>query len=254
MKMFGLKRNTVWITAVLCVILMAGCGNAGKEKKEETKADPAKQEETYKKLQESAVSESEDPMTNQVDFEELKKSNPDIYAWIYIPGTNINYPILQSETEDDEYYLNTTMDKKEGLPGSVYTEKYNRKDFEDPVTVIYGHTLKAGTMFSQLANYTDRAFFDQNPYVYIYQQGQTLKYQIFSAVAFDDRYLLGNYNFDIAEDFEEYIEELNSSLDGNVNPQAAVNPQSKVITLSTCIDEFPEQRWLVNAVLLEKQQ
>lgn len=250
MRVFRLKGNRAWLVAMLCIMTLAGCGNQVKEKKEETKADPVKQEKAYQEMQKTSVSEAADPMANKVDFAKLQKINPDIYAWIYIPGTNINYPVLQSETEDDDYYLNTTMDNRKGLPGSVYTEKYNRKDFEDPVTVIYGHTLKAGTMFSELAKYTDKVFFDQNPFIYIYRPDKTLKYQIFSAAAFDDRYLLGNYNFDNAEDFEEYIGEQNSSLDGNINAGVSVNAQNKVITLSTCIDEFPEQRWLVSAVLL----
>lgn len=253
MRKFRMKKGIVCMAAVLCLISAAGCGSSKIEKKEAKKADPVKQEESYKKMQETAVTEEADPYANKVDFTELQKENADVYAWIYIPVTNINYPVLQSESEDDEYYLNKTMDKMDGLPGSIYTEKYNRKDFTDPVTVIYGHTLKVGTMFSELAKYTDRTFFDQNPYIYIYQPDKTLKYQIFSAVAFDDRYLLGNYNFASAEDFGEYIEELNSSLDGNVNAGLAVTAQNKVITLSTCIDEFPEQRWLVNAVLIESR-
>ena len=69
--------------------------------------------------------------------------NPDVYAWIWIPGTNVDYPILQSETEPDEYYLNHTIEKKEGLPGTIYTEKYNSKEFTDPVTIISSIILPA---------------------------------------------------------------------------------------------------------------
>lgn len=253
MRKHKIKKYMVWTALLFCFISAAGCGSPKIAKKTEQKADPQKQEEAYQKMQEAAAVKSGDPSADRIDFEELKKKNPDIYAWIYIPGTNIDYPVLQSQAKEDEYYLNTTIDKKTGLPGSIYTEKYNRTDFTDPVTVVYGHTLKEGTMFSELSKYTDRSFFDQNPYIYIYQPDKTMKYQIFSAVAFDDRYLLGSYNFANAEEVQEYIGELNSSLDGNVNNGIAVSPQNKILTLSTCIDEFPEQRWLVNAVLLENQ-
>ncbi|MCI8835142.1 MAG: class B sortase, partial [Ruminococcus sp.] len=152
----------------------------------------------------------------------------------------------------DDYYLNMTMDGKYGLPGSIYTEKYNAQDFSDRVTVIYGHTMHDGTMFSELKKYRDRAFFDQNPYIYIYLPTARLKYQIFAAVAFDNRYILGEYSFSSPEDFESYTTELKSSLDGNINENVEIN--NPIITLSTCIDEFPNQRWLVNAVLLEEQR
>ena len=122
-------------------------------------ADPLEAEEDYQVLQGEAVTQAEDPAQNQVDFEELQKINPDVYAWIQIPGTNINYPILQSVTEADDYYLNTTIDGKTGYPGSIYTEKYNSTSFTDPVTVIYGHNMKEGTMFADLHKYTDKTFF-----------------------------------------------------------------------------------------------
>ena len=104
----------------------------------------------YDKAKESNVKDSDDPYNVEIDFEGLKQINPDIMAWIKIPGTNIDYPILQNAEEDDDYYLNRTMEGQEGLPGSIYMEKYDTPDFTDPVSVIYGHTLHDGTMFSEL--------------------------------------------------------------------------------------------------------
>ena len=240
------------------ILLLAAGGAAGfflfnKEKEpEQEKADPIVVEEVYRETKDNVVKEKEDPYQNEINFDELKAINPDVYAWIKVPGTNIDYPILQSTTESDDYYLNMTMDGKYGLPGSIYTEKYNAQDFSDRVTVIYGHTMHDGTMFSELKKYRDRAFFDQNPYIYIYLPTARLKYQIFATVAFDDRYILGQYNFSNEEDFNGYVSELKSCLDGNVNHDLEIH--ERIITLSTCIDEFPDQRWLVNAVLVEEQR
>jgi sortase B len=222
------------------------------EKKE--KAEPEQAEKDYNAMQGDIVAKAEDPYQSKINFEELQKVNADAYAWIQIPGTNVDYPILQSATEADDYYLNTTIDGKTGYPGSIYTERYNSTAFTDPVTVVYGHNMKEGTMFSQLRNYTDKAFFDSNPYIYVYLPDKTLKYQIFAAVAFDDRYILGSYNFDDKNDFQKYLDELRSTMDGNVNPDVQVTQDSKILTLSTCIDEYPEQRWLVNATLVSQEQ
>ena len=109
-------------------------------------------------------------------------------------------------------------------------------------------------MFTDLHKYEDRAFFDSNPYLYIYLPDRTLKYQIFAAVPFDDRYLLGSYNFAEAEDFQAYLDELRNSLEGNVNPDVEVTQENSILTLSTCIADSPEQRWLVNATLIEQKE
>ncbi len=208
----------------------------------------------YDKAKEANVKEkSDDPYDIEIDFEGLKQINPDVIAWIKIPGTNVDYPILQSQEEADDYYLNRTLEKQEGLPGSIYVEKYDSPDFSDAVSVIYGHTLHDGTMFSELKKYREKDFFEKNPYVYIYlPDGTRKKFQIFAAVAFDDRYLIMSYAFTYDKDFDQYITDLKSCIDGNVNEDINVEFGDTVITLSTCIDEFPDQRWLVNAVLVDE--
>ena len=253
------KKIVIAAVAALIIVLGAAAGvifffqqeaSEAVVQEQVEEADPVEAEEEYQTLQGEAVTQAEDHVQNQVDFEALQAINPDVYAWIQIPGTNVNYPILQSVTEADDYYLNTTIDGKAGYPGSIYTEKYNSTSFTDPVTVVYGHNMKEGTMFADLHKYTDRTFFDSNPYIYIYLPDKTLKYQIFAAVAFDDRYILGNYNFQDKDDFQKYLDELRSSIDGNVNLDVPVSQESKILTLSTCIGEYPDQRWLVNATLV----
>ena len=136
------KKIVIAVIAALIIVLGAAGGvifffqqeepqMLAQEQAEE--ADPLEAEKDYQALQGEAVTQEEDPAENQVDFKELQKINPDVYAWIQIPGTNINYPILQSVTEADDYYLNTTIDGKTGYPGSIYTEKYNSTSFTDPV-------------------------------------------------------------------------------------------------------------------------
>lgn len=251
--------NSKLIIILAVVLVLAAAGGAGfymhsaKEKAkvaaEEAKtADPEKTQDRYEKLKETAtVEDPNDPMNRKIDFAALQEVNPDVYAWIYIPGTNVDYPILQSETEPDEYYLNHTIEKKEGLPGTIYTEKYNAKDFTDPVTIVYGHDMKNGSMFANLHLYEDQAFFDANPYIYIYMPNQALKYRVFATVVFDDRYLLGNYDFRSPEDFQIYLDELRSSINGHVNMDVNVTQESGIVTLSTCIADSPNERWLVNA-------
>lgn len=256
-KFSGNSKLIIILALVLVLAAGAGVGfymyssnQKAKVAEEEAKnADPEKTQERYEKLKEQATVKEDpnDPMNREIDFASLQAVNPDVYAWISIPGTNVDYPILQSETEPDEYYLNHTIEKKEGLPGTIYTEKYNSKEFTDPVTIVYGHDMKNGSMFANLHLYEDQAFFDANPYVYIYLPNQALKYRVFATVVFDDRYILGNYDFRDPVDFQKYLDELKSSINGHVNPDVNVTQETGILTLSTCIATSPNERWMVNA-------
>ena len=249
------------LAVIIAVIVLAGAGtgiwfyldskNVTAAETPREDADPDAAQEDYEAMQAQVVMDNDDPMHRQVDFEALQEVNPDVYAWIWIPGTNIDYPVLQSATKADDYYLNTTIDGKQGYPGAIYTEKYNSTSFADTVTIMYGHNMKNGTMFTALHKYVDKEFFDEHPYIYIYHPDYTLKYQIFAAVAFDDRYILGEYNFQDPDDFQKYLDELRSSIDGNVNQEIQVAQDTTILTLSTCISEYPDQRWLVNGTIID---
>ena len=99
----------------------------------------------------------------------MQAENPDIYAWIRIADTPIDYPILQKEGDDD-YYLYRTVDGEEGLPGSIMTEySYNPHAFsEDPVTVVYGHNMLNDSFFSRLKDFQDETFRKEHETIEIY--------------------------------------------------------------------------------------
>ena len=161
-----------WLCIVVCVLGLAYIAiyYFRKDKNEDVYQKVQKQVEE-KKQEEDA--EDEIP----IDFASLKETNPDIYAWIEIPDTNVNYPIVQS-ADDDSYYLNHTIDGQEGYPGSIYTEKVNAKDFSDFNTVIYGHDMKDGSMFKDLHKFEDADFFEQHDKVTIYTENECKTYQI----------------------------------------------------------------------------
>lgn len=189
-----------------------------------------------------------------VDFEGMWEINEDVYAWITIPGTNIDYPILQHET-DHSYYLNYNIDGSYGFPGCIYTENLNAKDFNDNNTLIYGHDLKAGTMFSQLHKFRDKAFFDEHTKVYIYTPEKELTYTIFAAYLFDDRHLMYSFDFANKEVYASYLDMVLNmrSMDAFIREDAAVTPEDKIITLETCARNQPEKRLLVQAVLMQDE-
>lgn len=191
-----------------------------------------------------------------LDWDELHETNPDIYAWIYVPGTSIDYPVLQHPSSN-EYYLNHNLDGSYGFPGVIYTENYNSKDFTDPNTVVYGHNMDNTTMFSTLHNFRNPDMVSEPHYIYIYtEDGRTLVYEIYAAYIYPSIHLL--LNFDINNDyiFEQYLRNI-SNMDStssdlaNIRHDIDVTVNDRIITLSTCTtDHDSSKRFLVTGVLL----
>ena len=105
-----------------------------------------------------------------VDFKALKKINPDIVAWIRIPDTSIDYPVVQGN--DDSYYLTHTFKKTEHVAGAIFLDSDNYADFSDDKNIIYGHNMKDGSMFGDLKKYKDPKFAGEHPYIEIYRHGK----------------------------------------------------------------------------------
>ena len=187
-----------------------------------------------------------------IDFETLQKENPDIYAWITIPDTGIDYPVLQSET-DDLYYLNHTAEKKKGLPGSIYSENQNQKDFSDPNTVLYGHNMKNGSMFAGLHKFSDEDYMKEHQTVLIYTPDHILTYRIFAAVVYDNRHILNCFDYSEQSGVEEFLQSLKDSRNlANVYQDIDFKEGDRLLTLSTC-NSNKEERFVVEAVLTDEQ-
>ncbi len=191
----------------------------------------------------------------EFDWNELHAVNPDIYAWITIPGTNIDYPILQNAT-DDEYYLRYNMNGTKGYPGCIYTEKINSKDFTDFDTVVYGHNMRNDTMFATLHYFEDSAFFANCPYVYVYLEDKVLVYEIMAAYTSDNLHILYSNDFTTAEGRQNYLDNIYKQAENSTNVRSEVQAtqESHILTLSTCIQGKSQNRFLVQAVLLNEDE
>jgi len=106
--------------------------------------------------------------------------NPDYVGWISIPGTRINYPIVQGQ--DNDKYLHTTFSGQFLPAGAIFMDYRVTDRFDAHTTMIYGHNMRDGSMFAGLNAYLDSAFIRQNPEVIITTpDGEVLTYQIFFA-------------------------------------------------------------------------
>ena len=203
----------------------------------------------------SHISSTEALVENPVDFKALQEINTEIYAWIKVPNTNIDYPIAQSAT-DDTFYIHHDIYGKWVYAGTIYTEMQNRKDFSDPNTVIYGHNMSKGYMFHNLSFFQKEEFFNKTQEFYIYTPGHILTYTIFSAYQYDDRHILNSFNFTDEQVFADYIESAKNPtfMVKNVREEVEVTTNDKIVTLYTCYGTGTKYRYLVQGVLTNDQK
>ena len=191
---------------------------------------------------------------NPINFKKLKKQNADIFSWIKIDNTNIDYPILYPNDKSNDYYVRKNIKGEYDSQGVIWIENYNDPDWSDPVTVVYGHNIwTKGTRFYQLKKFRDENFFEKNRFIQIYAEGRELKYEIYSAFEYDDRHIMLSYNFLDDKVYQEFIDyTLNPlSLSKNVRKNTVVTTNDKLIVLSTCIKGKENMRYLVVGVQRE---
>ena len=179
-----------------------------------------------------------------IDWEYLKNINEDIIAWIEIDGTNINYPILK---DTELYYLKHTFEKKYNNNGSIFTT--NVFPFIDDETIVYGHNMKNGSMFSNLSKYMNKDFLDSHIKFKIYTPTTNYEAKIFSVYSID----IENEEKNIKSlDFEQTIEYYKKSSKYQIKTDEQIN---KILKLSTCSYinaklKPTEQRYYIIANLL----
>ncbi len=192
---------------------------------------------------------------NPIDFKSIQETNDEVIAWIQIPDTNVDYPILQS-MKDDNYYLYKDLNGNYDINGSVYIQICNSYEFTDRVTVAYGHNMLDGSMFADLHKFEDKEFFDSHDTFYVYTPNRRLTYQVVSAYTYDDRHIMNSFNFAEDEVFQEYIDYIQNPRSTTKNVREELDHEltidDRIITLSTCTD-YGDGRYLLQGVLIKDE-
>ena len=211
-----------------------------------------KQEDIIEQVAPPPASELSEPVSDMaeyespVDFATLKAQNPDIYAWIRINGTCVDYPIVQ-RTGDNNYYHRRNFLGEHEWNGCIYTEDHNALDFNDKVTVIYGHNIYSGKMFGDLINYTDPEYFKNNAEMTVYLPDGEKKYELYGAITFDNRHLLYYNDYEVPSQFKELVDTLNNThnLTSVISDSVTIDGDDKLVILSTCYYNQKDKRFLV---------
>ncbi len=185
----------------------------------------------------------------EVDFDELKAINPDVYAWITIDGTAIDYPIAHCD-EETAFYLDHDIDGKPSKAGMIFTDTCNSNDFSDPMTLIYGHNMKNGSMFKGLHSFRDASFFKEHDTVKIYMDGIELDYRIYDCFISPNEHILKVHDFSNPIGCFKYIDGLKNKRDfsANFRDDIELEVSDHMLTLITCVGD-PSRRLFVQCVL-----
>lgn len=179
-----------------------------------------------------------------VDFTELSKINDEVVAWIKVPETSVNYPVVKHK--DNSYYLTHSYDKSFNYAGWIYTDY--RNDIDDLVSnnIIYGHGRVDGSMFGSLRDLLNLD--GSRKVINISTPYNNYIFEIFSV------YRISNTNdylytgFDNNEDFLKFIDLVKDrslvkySLD-------EFESSDKILTLATCYDT--KEKFVVHAKLVD---
>ena len=189
-----------------------------------------------------------------LNFEKLWEINPEICAWLEIGDTRIDYPVVQSP-DDDKKYLTTAYNDSRYVGGALFTEAtYNSTDFNDPVTVIYGHTMNSGMLFSDLQKtYSSAKGFAENGTVTLYLPGEVRQYTVFAAVPYARIHILHTYDFSNDYWYGRFFTDVGRirAIGANFDRDSFPVPGDRVLILSVCLNEDTAKRYLVMAVLEE---
>ncbi|HWR40588.1 MAG TPA: class B sortase [Patescibacteria group bacterium] len=182
---------------------------------------------------------SSEEQTNVVDFTSLERINPDVVGWLAAEGTEIDYPVVRGK--DNDFYLRHLFTGERNKLGSIFMDYRNHSDFSDKNTIIYGHNMKDGSMFSSLTKYKDQRYYDNFPTMLLYTPVGDFTIELFAGIVVDGNYESVRFDFKDDDDFQSYIDLLKkkSTFESNTIAKA----DDRIITLCTCSNEFNNARY-----------
>ena len=201
------------------------------------------------KVDETQITETK--TEKMLQLEELKKENNDIVAWLEIPNTKINYPVLQ--TSDNEYYMKHNYKKEKSGDGSIFLDKDYNWDTPSSNLLIYGHNNKNGNMFQDLLKYEDENYYKEHPTIQFTTVNEDCTYEIIavfkSRVYYKSEQNVFRYyyfiNAENEEEYNNYVEESKKASLYDTGKTAEYGDQ--LLTLSTCEYSQEDGRFVIVA-------
>ncbi len=181
-----------------------------------------------------------------IDLAGLQARNPDVVGWLWIPDTEVNYPVMQAA--DNQKYLTRDFYLNYDVGGSIFMDYRNQADASDENTILYGHNMKNKAMFGGLKLYAALEYRQEHPDLYLFTQEGMFRYQIFAAYKTESSSPSYTREFSEGEKgaFLRYI----ASCAGETRTELP-EENARLLTLSTCTSVRKTERFVLHAALLE---
>ena len=191
-------------------------------------------------------------------MEKLYEENDDFVGWLKIPGTSVNYPVMQSDKEEPEYYLYRDFRKEPSEIGVPFADVGSDTEKSRNI-LIYGHNIKSGQVFHDLLGYEEKSFWKEHrTFTFNSVDHGKRRYEVVAA-AYTRIYPQGSgafkyYDYAYIGDKDTYKEYVNGVLDMACY-DTGIRPGygQKLITLSTCAYHTENGRFIVLARELSKR-
>lgn len=196
--------------------------------------------------------DSDEMMRIRAKLGALYRQNSDLMAWISIPGTVIDYPVVK--TDNNDHYLNHSFNGDYLLAGTLFADYRNYLEPEKNYnTIIYGHNLNlsSGTMFSALGNYFVKSFYEEHPNIYIYTMDGIYVYKVFNVAKVKSNSGFIRTFFSSEGDFIDFAEQM-ASKSVYKDDSLTFSGDDRLLTLSTCTNQhISSERYCIQAKLVE---
>ncbi len=191
---------------------------------------------TYDEIRDSVIDEQKG-----IDFDALKQINDDVIGWLRLDGTVIDYPVVQGD--DNEYYLHHLYTGEWNGLGSLFLDYRNRELFQDQISVIYGHSMRNGSMLFILERYKRQSFYDEHKQLVLETPGQTYILEPIAGKVMDARIPFLQFNFDSLEEYEEYVDEYIRT--STFKSDASFDKDDRIVMLIKCTTDYEDARYVL---------
>lgn len=192
-----------------------------------------------KELSSEVVQNSENYTTVNdinVNFDNLKKKNPDSAAWLMIPNTEISYPVVH-RANDNDFYLYHTFDGSSSTYGTIFLDGQNNNNFEDPVSFVFGHNISTfynfgkKIFFASLVDFEDKDYLNEHNKAFLYTENNKFEYKIIGVINEDQATPLYKTDFANDAEYEKYLRTIEQKLGLQSN---TLNTKNKLLAMVTC--------------------
>lgn len=187
---------------------------------------------------------------DSVSFSELQAINPEVFAWLTVYGTNIDYPVTQGA--DNEKYVVTNVFGAYSLSGSIFLDSRSNKEFQDFNSILYGHHMEKQAMFGEVGAFNEKSFFEAHAFGNLYYAGKDHGLEFFAFVhtdAYDTSIFMPPIQGEEAQ--QTYLKNL---LDKAMYTRdIGVTTEDHILLLSTCSTDSTNGRDILFARITDER-